>query len=63
MKKVDDLGDPVSLAARKKTKTSAEYRRKGRGKEAKNLEALRRRRQERQLYHETVVKVCFLEHF
>jgi len=37
MKKVDDLGDPVSLAARKKTKTSAEYRRKGRGKEAKKF--------------------------
>jgi hypothetical protein len=64
MKKVDDLGGPVSLAARKKkTKTSAEYRRKGRGKEAKNLEGLRRRQQERRLYDETVVKVCFLEHY
>jgi len=47
----------------KKTKTSAEYRRKGRGKEAKNLEGLRRRQQERRLYDETVVKVCFLEHY
>jgi len=60
-KQVHDLGGPVSPAARKKTKNSADSRRKGREKEAKG-EVLRRSRQKRQLYDEMVVKGCLLKH-
>jgi len=45
----------------KKTKNSADSRRKGREKEAKG-EVLRRSRQKRQLYDEMVVKGCLLKH-
>jgi hypothetical protein len=60
-KQVGDPGGPGSPAVRKKkNKNSADSRRKAREKEAKG-EALRRRRQERQLYDEMVVKGCLLK--
>jgi hypothetical protein len=61
-KQVDDPGGPGSPASRKKNKkNSPESSRKGREEEPKG-EALRRRRQERQLYDDMVVKACLLEH-
>jgi len=50
----------VAGCQKKKNKNSADSRRKAREKEAKG-EALRRRRQERQLYDEMVVKGCLLK--
>jgi len=60
-KQVHDPGGPGSPAARKKNKYSAESRRKGREGGLKG-EALRRRRQERRLYDEMVVKAFLLGH-
>jgi len=58
---VDDPGGPGSPAARRKTENSAESRRKGREEEPKG-EVVRRRRQDRRLYDEMVVKTFLLGH-
>jgi hypothetical protein len=52
----------VSLAARKKQKPVPSIEEKEEEKKQKNLEALRRRRQERQLYSEMAVKACLVGH-
>ena len=58
---VDDPGGPGSPAARRKTKNSAESRRKGR-EEGPKGEVVRRRRQDRRLFDEMVVKTFLLGH-
>jgi hypothetical protein len=60
-KQVHDPGGPGSLAARKKQKTVPSPEEQGEKKNRKG-EALRRRRQERRLYDERVVKTFLLGH-
>jgi Na+/glutamate symporter len=60
-KQVHDPGGPVSPAARKKQKTVSSPEEKEDKKDRKG-DALRRRRQERRLYDEMVVKAFLLGH-